>query len=103
MGVTSARGDGEMCAVCSVETFVPLGLRGVFAVGIRDGVWRLPVFVVAAGAAESGGVLFRASAVFFFFGTGVQWLNDCNSLSFIGSFASGFSPSLQDRVNCAET
>ena len=49
----SARGDGEMCAVCSLETFVPLGLRGVFAVATRDGVWRLLVFFVAADAAES--------------------------------------------------
>ena len=54
MGVMSARGDGEMCAVCSLETFVPLGLRGVFAVATRGGVCRLPVFFVAAGAAESG-------------------------------------------------
>jgi len=53
-GVTSARGDGEMCAVCLLETFVPLGLRGVFAVATRGGVCRLPVFFVAAGAAESG-------------------------------------------------
>ena len=54
MGVTSAGGDAEMRAVCSFESFVPLGLRGFFAVATRGGVWRLPVFFVAAGAAESG-------------------------------------------------
>ena len=54
MGVTSAGGDAEMCAVRSLESFVPLGLRGFFAVATRDGVWRLPVFFVAAGAPDSG-------------------------------------------------
>ena len=54
MTVTSGLGDGEMCAVRSLETFIPLGLRGIFAVATRDGVWRLPVFFVAAGAPDSG-------------------------------------------------
>ena len=51
MGVTSACGEVEMCAVRSL---VSLGLRGFFAVVARRGVWRLPVFFVAAGAADSG-------------------------------------------------
>ena len=54
MGAPSAGGDAEMCAVGSLESFVPLGLRGFFAVATRGGVWRLPVFLVAADAAESG-------------------------------------------------
>jgi hypothetical protein len=43
-----------MCAVRSLASFVPLGLRGLFAVVARRGVWRLPVFFVEAGASESG-------------------------------------------------
>jgi hypothetical protein len=31
-------------------------LRGFFAVVARRGVWRLPVFFVAAGASDSGEV-----------------------------------------------
>ena len=54
MGVTSACGDVEMCAVCSLASLVALGLRGFFAVVARRGVWRLPVFFVAAGASGSG-------------------------------------------------
>ena len=99
MGVTSAFGDTEMCAVRSLASLVPLGLRGFFVVVARRGGWRLPVFVVEAGASDSGEGLFISSAVFVFLGTGVQWLSDFNSLSFIDSFASAFSPSLLDRVN----
>jgi hypothetical protein len=95
MGVTSACGDAEMCAVRSL---VSLGFRGFFAVVARRRVWRLPDFFVATGASDSGAGGFISSAVFVFFGTGVQWLNDFNSLSFIDSFASAFSPSLRDRV-----
>jgi hypothetical protein len=54
MGVTSACGDAELCAVRLLASLVPLGLRGLFAGVARRGVWRLPVFFVAAGAAESG-------------------------------------------------
>ncbi len=43
-----------MCAVCSLASFIPLGLRGFFAVATRGGVWRLPVFFVAAGASAFG-------------------------------------------------
>lgn len=43
-----------MCAVRSLVTLVPLGLRGFFVVVARRGVWRLPGFFVAAGAADSG-------------------------------------------------
>ena len=99
MGFTSACGEAEMCAVRSLASLVPLGLRGFFAVVTRRGGWRLPVFFVAADASDSGEGLFISSAVFVFFGTGVQWLSDFNSLSFIDSFASAFSPSLRDRVN----
>ena len=49
--VTSACGEAEMCAVRSL---VSLGFRGLFAVVARRGVWRLPVFFVAAGALGSG-------------------------------------------------
>jgi hypothetical protein len=51
MGVTSACGDAEMCAVRSLAS---LGFSGFFAVVARRGVWRLPVFFVAAGASDSG-------------------------------------------------
>jgi hypothetical protein len=68
-----------MCAVRSLVTLVPLGLRGFFAVVVRRGVWRLPVFFVATGAPDSVEGRFVSSAVFDFFGTGVQWLNDFNS------------------------
>ena len=71
-----------MCAVRSLVTLVPLGLRGFFAVVAPRGVWRLPVFFVAAGASDSGEGLFISSAVFVFFGTGVQWLNNFNSFIF---------------------
>jgi len=54
MGLTCAFGDAEMCAVRSLASLVPLGLRGFFAVVARRGVWRLPVFFVAAGASDSG-------------------------------------------------
>ena len=54
MGVTSACGEAEMCAVRSVGTLVPLRFRGFFAVVARRDVWRLPVFFVAAGAADFG-------------------------------------------------
>ena len=54
MGVTAASGEVEMCALRSLASFIPLGLLGFFAVVARRGVWRLPVFFVAAGAAESG-------------------------------------------------
>ena len=49
MGVTFACGEAEMCAVRSL---VSLGFRGFFAVVARRGVWRLPVFFVAAGASD---------------------------------------------------
>jgi len=88
-----------MCAARLLESLVPLGLRGLFAAVACRGVWRLPVFFVEAGASDSGEGLFISWAVFVFFGTGVQWLSDFNSLSFIDSFASAFSPSLRDRVN----
>ena len=51
MGFTSACGEAEMCAVRSL---LSLGFRGLFAVVARRGVWRLPVFFVAAGASDSG-------------------------------------------------
>ena len=54
MGVTFAGGDAEMCAVRSLVTLVPLGLRGFFAVVARRGVWRLTVLFVVAGAADPG-------------------------------------------------
>ena len=54
MGVTSDGGEVEMCAVRSPAPFIPLGLRGFFAVVARRAVWRLPVFFVAAGASDSG-------------------------------------------------
>ena len=54
MGFTSACGDAEMCAVRSLASLVPLGLRGFFAVAARRGGWRLPVFFVEAGASDSG-------------------------------------------------
>ncbi len=54
MGVTFACGEAEMCAVRSVVFLVPVGFRGFFAVVARRGVWRLPVFFVAAGASDSG-------------------------------------------------
>jgi len=76
MGVTSAFGDAEMCAVRSLASLVPLGLRAFFVVVARRGGWRLPVFFVAAGTSDSREGRFISSAVFVFFGTGVQWLND---------------------------
>ena len=54
MGVTSVCGEAEICAVRSLASLVPLGLRDFFAVVARRGVWRLPVFFVAAGASDSG-------------------------------------------------
>jgi hypothetical protein len=54
MGVTSVCGDAEMRAVRSLACFVPVGLRAFFVVVARRGVWRLPVFFVAAGASDSG-------------------------------------------------
>jgi len=54
MGVTSAGGEAEMCAVRLLASLVPLGLRGFFAVVARRGGWRLPFFFVAAGASDSG-------------------------------------------------
>jgi hypothetical protein len=68
-----------MCAVRSLASIVPLGLRGLFVVVARRGVWRLPVFFVVAGAPDSGDGWFISSAVFVFFGTAVQWLSDFNS------------------------
>ena len=47
----SVCGDAEIRAVRSLVSF---GLRGFFAVVARRGVWRLPVFLVAAGAPDSG-------------------------------------------------
>jgi hypothetical protein len=54
MGVTSACGEAEMCAVRSLASLVQFGLRGFFAVVVRRGVWRLPVFFVATGTADLG-------------------------------------------------
>lgn len=54
--VTSACGEAEICAGCSVASFILLGLCGFFAVVGRLGVWRLPVFFVLAAARESGDV-----------------------------------------------
>ena len=51
MGVTSACGEAEMFAVRSLAS---LGFRGFFAAVARGGVWRLPVFFVAASASGSG-------------------------------------------------
>jgi hypothetical protein len=68
-----------MCAGRLLVSPVPLGLRGFFVAVTRRGVWRLPVFLVVAGGPESGTGRFISSAVFFFFGTAVQWLNDFNS------------------------
>ena len=51
MGFTSACGEAEMYAVRSL---VSLGFRGFLAVVARRGVWRLPVFFVAAGASDFG-------------------------------------------------
>jgi hypothetical protein len=49
-------------------------LGGFFALVARVGVWRLPGLFVAAGASDCGEDRFTFSAVFVFFGTGVQWL-----------------------------
>jgi len=78
MGVTSACGEVEMCAVRSL---VSLGLRGFSEVVARRGVWRLPVFFVAAFAADCGEGWFISSAVFVFFGTGIYRLNDFTSFN----------------------
>ena len=40
--------------MCAVRSLVSLGFRGFFAVAARRGVWRLPVFFVAASASDSG-------------------------------------------------
>jgi hypothetical protein len=79
MAVTSACGDAEMCAVRSLVTLVPLGLRDFFAVVARRGVRRLAVFFVVPSAPDSGEGWFMSSAVFVFLGTAVQWLSDFNS------------------------
>ena len=50
----SVCGEAEICAVRSLASLFPLGLRGFFAVVARRGAWRLPVFFVAAGASDSG-------------------------------------------------
>ena len=50
MGVTSACGEAEMCAVRSL---VLLDFRGFFAVVARRGFWRLLVFFGVAGASDS--------------------------------------------------
>jgi hypothetical protein len=71
MGVTFAGGEAEMCAV---RSRVSLGFRGFFVVVARRDVWRLPVFFVATGTADSGEGWLISSVVLFFFGTGVQWL-----------------------------
>jgi hypothetical protein len=54
MDITSGGGEVEMCAVRSLASFVPLALRGFFAVVARRAVWRLPFFFVATGAADCG-------------------------------------------------
>jgi hypothetical protein len=46
-------------------------LRDFFAMVVRRGAWRLPVFFGVAGASDSGEGWFKSS-VFFFFGTGVS-------------------------------
>ncbi len=51
MGVTSACGEVEMWAVRSLAS---LSFRGFLVVVARRGVWRLPAFFVAVGAADSG-------------------------------------------------
>jgi len=43
-----------MCAVRSLVSLVPLGFRGFFAVVARRSVLRFPVFLVVAGAPDSG-------------------------------------------------
>jgi len=78
MGVASACGDAEICAVRSLVFLVPLGLRAFFAVIGRRAVWRLPVFFIA-GAPESAGDRFASSTVLVFLGTGGSVLNDFNS------------------------
>jgi hypothetical protein len=75
----SAGGDAEMRAVRLLASLVALGLRGFFVIVGRRGVWRLPVFFVAAAASDSGKGCFISSVVFVFFGTSVKWLNDFNS------------------------
>jgi len=51
---TAGCADAEICAARSVASVVPLGARGFFAVVARLGVWRLPVFFVAAVATDFG-------------------------------------------------
>jgi hypothetical protein len=79
MGVMCGCGDAEMRAVRSLASRVSRGLRGFFPVVARCELLRLPVFLFVAGASGSGERRFISSAVFGFFGTGVQWLNDFNS------------------------
>ena len=78
MGVASACGDAEMCAIGSLVFLVPLGLRAFFAVIGRRAIWRLPVSLVA-GAPESAGDRLASSTVFVFLGTGGSVLNEFNS------------------------
>jgi len=40
--------------MCTVRSVLSFDFRGFFAVVARRGVWRLPVFFVAAGASDSG-------------------------------------------------
>jgi len=68
-----------MRAVRLLASLVALGLRGFFVIAVRRGVRRLPVFLVAAVASDSGKGCFMSSIVFVFFGTGIKWLNDFNS------------------------
>jgi len=51
MGVTCARGEAEIRAVCLPGSF---GFRGFFAAVARRGVWRLPVFFVVAVPSDPG-------------------------------------------------
>jgi hypothetical protein len=43
-----------MCVVCSLASFVLLGLRDFFAMVARRGVWRFPIFLIAADAPDFG-------------------------------------------------
>ena len=51
MGVTSACGEVEMCVI---DSLVSLRFRGFFAAVARRDVCRLPVFLVAVDASDSG-------------------------------------------------
>lgn len=55
VGLSSAFGDAEICVVPPALSFVAANLRGFLTVVARRPLWRLPVFFVTPGAAESAG------------------------------------------------